>query len=287
MTEEPRADSVPPYFDMLFARLASDDPAATAAFGRHVHWGCWQDPDSADGSPEDYARAAEELCHRVCSAADIRAGQRLLDVGCGFGGTIAWLNERFDHLDMTGVNIDSRQLERARRTVRARAGNRITFIEADACQLPFSDASFDVILAVECVFHFPSRERFLAEACRVLRPGGRLALSDFVPTEEALPVLRQFNPGASAATRQTYGHVDLLCSLTLYRKLADRSGLAMDRIQDITANTLPTYPFLRSYFRGWHDPSEGKVFEKATGHLEMASRNGWLRYTVLGLHKAA
>lgn len=287
MTRPTPADSIPPYFDMLFARLANDDPAAKAAFGRHVHWGCWNDPERADGSPEDYARAAEEMCHRVCAAADIRDGMRLLDVGCGFGGTIASLNEQFDDLDMTGVNIDGRQLSRARRVVRPRAGNRIQFVEADACVLPFSDGLFDVVLAVECVFHFPSRERFLAEACRVLKPGGRLALSDFVPTEEAVPLLRQINPGTNSATRQSYGHVDLLCSMTLYEKLADGAGLCVDRHQDLTPNTLPTYPFLRGYFRQWHNPTEARVFEKATGQLEMASQMGWLRYTVLGFHKAA
>jgi hypothetical protein len=91
----PSLAEAPPYFDTLFQLLQDNDPDTLAAFGRHVHWGYWESPDSADGSAQDYARAAERLCRRVCDAADIRDGQRIVDVGCGFGGTIASLNERF------------------------------------------------------------------------------------------------------------------------------------------------------------------------------------------------
>ena len=111
-------DVPPPYFDALFERFAAGDRAATVAFGRHVHWGYWPDPDAADGTPEDYARAAEELCRRVCDAAPVTGGMRVLDVGCGFGGTVASLNERFRDLDMVGVNIDPRQLARAAELVK-------------------------------------------------------------------------------------------------------------------------------------------------------------------------
>src|SRR6184192_2318285 len=94
------APQVPPYFDVLFHRLAGNDPSTTTAFGRHVHWGYWGDPGKADGSAEDYAKAAERLCGVVCAAAGVRDGLRVLDVGCGFGGTLASLNDRFSNLEL-------------------------------------------------------------------------------------------------------------------------------------------------------------------------------------------
>src|SRR5687768_13614866 len=96
---------VAPYFDVLLERLDEGDARACTAFGRHVHWGWWPDPDQASGTPEDYAAAAERMCHKVCAAAGVGEGMRVLDVGCGLGGTIASLNERFSDLDMVGVNI--------------------------------------------------------------------------------------------------------------------------------------------------------------------------------------
>ena len=128
---------VAPYFDVLLQRLEDGDARACAAFGRHVHWGWWPEPERADGSPEDYAAAAERMCRKVCDAAGISDGMRVLDVGCGFGGTIASLNEHFTGLDLVGVNIDARQLERAARTVRPANGNRIRWVEADACAVVF------------------------------------------------------------------------------------------------------------------------------------------------------
>ncbi|MFN4261074.1 MAG: class I SAM-dependent methyltransferase [Gemmataceae bacterium] len=277
----------PPYFDILFARLQKQEPVTTIAFGKHVHWGYWDEPDQADGSPEDYAAAAERLCQQVIRAGAIHDGQRVLDVGCGFGGTIASLNERFGNLDMIGVNIDARQLDRARQEVRPHNGNRVEFIEADACQLPFPNDSFDRILAVECIFHFGDRGAFFAEASRVLRPGGVLALSDFVPPEDAVSVLKSFNASQDEATRRTYGAINVLCSLDNYRALAQSSGFTLDQVHNISRHTLPTYPFLRKHLRTWDDPADARFFDKATGQLEMACHADLLHYTILRFQRIA
>ena len=288
MTEpQERAPRLPPYFDMLFQRLGAGEADTATAFGRHVHWGYWAQPETAERTAEDYAAAAEAMCRQVCDAAGVRDGMRVLDVGCGFGGTIASLNERFGDLELVGVNIDPRQLERARELVRPRPGNRVTFVEADACRLPFPPGSFDVVLAVECVFHFPSRADFFAGAARVLSDGGTLTVSDFVPPAEHLPLLRQHGTGADDATRQTYGHVDLLCTRDDYDRLAAAAGLAPAEARDITEHTLPTYDFLRAHQRAWKQAAEARQYDRATGRLEVASRMGWLKYTILRFVKPA
>lgn len=275
----------PPYFDGLLTRLANNEPFAAVAFGRHVHWGYWSDPKAADGTPSDYAWAAELLGRRVCDAAGVRDNQRVLDVGCGFGGTLASLNERFRGLDMVGLNIDARQLERAQREFRPLHGNRARFVHGDAGALPLPDQSTDVVLAVECIFHFLSRAAFFAEASRALVPGGTMAISDFVPPAKAIPILKKLN-SEDESLGQTYGHLDVLCTRESYRLLAEEYGLELVHCENINAHTMPTYTFLRRTIREhWNDRPDAIAYERATARIETACRMGLLAYTVLSFRK--
>lgn len=278
---------IAPYFDQLLERLQAGDPTSQAAFGRHVHWGYWPDPSQAQGSAEDYAAAAERLCRLIWEAAGIGDGMRVLDVGCGIGGTIASLNECFHDLELIGLNIDPRQLQRAADTVKPQNGNRIRFVEGDACKLAFPAASFDAVLAVECIFHFDSRADFLRGAAQVLRPQGRLALSDFVPPREVLPTLRQYDPGKDEATRRTYGRIDVLCPTETYRELADAVGLTLLASRDVNAQTMPTYAFLLADLRSRPDRKSARVHARATARLEMACQMRLLQYTILSFVRRA
>lgn len=276
-----------PYFDVLLERLAAGDRQSVVAFGRHVHWGYWSEPDRATGTAADYARAAEAMCRQIVDSAGPRDGTRILDVGCGFGGTIATLNETCRDMDLVGVNIDARQLARARELVTPQNGNRVRFVEADACRLPFPAGSFDIVLAVECIFHFPSRAGFLAEAGRVLAAAGVAVISDFVPPAEYVGVLRQHGTGSDTATQKSYGAVDVLCTLDRYGELASAAGLQLSESRGVTRHTLPTYPFLRSHNRASPHPEQARHFDRATARLELASRMGWLDYTILRFGRRA
>ena len=125
----PKKDTVQlPYFDYLFASLKENNLLVEKSFGRHVHWGYWEQPQQATGTGDDFAAAAEQLTEQLCIAANIQNGQKILDAGCGFGGTIAHLNENYSEMELSGLNLDDRQLVRAKQQVEAQGLTKSTFI---------------------------------------------------------------------------------------------------------------------------------------------------------------
>jgi phthiocerol/phenolphthiocerol synthesis type-I polyketide synthase E len=108
-------------------------------------------------------------------------GKDILDVGCGRGGTIATLKEFFAPATLTGIDLSSEATAFNRRT---HTDPRCSFHEGDAEDLPFDDASFDTVVNVESSHSYPEINRFYAETCRVLKPGGWFLYTDLLPREQ-------------------------------------------------------------------------------------------------------
>jgi SAM-dependent methyltransferase len=132
-------------------------------------------------SAGDYAVVGATLqivSEQLCEAADVRPGQRVLDVATGNGGTAIAAARRF--CEVTGADYVPELLERARERARAERFT-ITFDEADAEDLPYGGSTFDQVLSTFGVMFAADQERAAAELLRVCRAGGSIGLANWTP----------------------------------------------------------------------------------------------------------
>lgn len=168
----------------------------------------------ASGNYAAVAARIQSIAEQLVDAADLAAGQTVLDVATGSGN--AALAAARSGGEVTGLDYVPSLLERARARAAAE-GFDIEFVDGDAEDLPFADASFDSVISVLGVMFTADQERAASELLRVTRPGGTIAMANWTPSsfigEMFRTVARHVPPPAGVRSPLEWGTEPRLAEL--------------------------------------------------------------------------
>lgn len=145
-----------------------------------LHYGIWRK------GIKSFGEALAQTNIELAAKAEIKTTDRVLDAGCGVGGSSVFLAKNIG-CQVVGVTLSQQQVERAYANAeKNNVKDLVNFHQRDYCDTGFEAASFDVIWGIECHLTESSKEKFVKEASRLLKPGGRLIIAEYFLTKEKM-----------------------------------------------------------------------------------------------------
>ena len=215
-------DFVSPYYRLLW--------------GEHIHHGYWVRGD------ESKETAQIQLIEHLAQLANIKAGSRVLDIGCGFGGSSVYLAKKYG-ASVTGITISPVQVQMAKEAA-AKTKVDASFLLMDAEEMQFAQP-FDVLWSVESISHYQNPRQFFVSAVKFLKPGGCFALTDWFQKEDL-----------SAAEKKKFiepiekGMMVELRGMNDYSGFLVSSGLQVVHRQDLTRNCAKSWDIGMDIIKG-------------------------------------
>ncbi len=255
----------------------------------YLNFGDWHD------HPTSYRLAAEALATRLVTFAGLsptpNGKRKAIDVGFGFGEQDILWAKRFG-LEIIGVNLAAFQIQAAwERVLSSGLAEQIRYLQATATGLPLSTESADLVVALECAFHFADRRDFINEAFRVLRAGGTLATADFVVErrqESSLslwPLIQRIFIGATRRYAQV--PVGNLYGIEGYRAHLREAGFSEIEIQPVGQDVIQGFcRFMRSKdYLSRYPLIVQPFFALGSRFMMMAHERKWIDYVLVRASK--
>jgi SAM-dependent methyltransferase len=159
--------------------------------------------------------------------AELRRGQRIADFCAGLAGPARYYATRYG-VDVTGIELTPARVKGANELTRlVGLDDKVRVVEGNVMAVPLEDASVDAVLSQEALLHVPDKAKALREAHRILKPGGRLAFTDWVAHEPLSEADAQLMWQGMAATN--------LLNLADYEALLTGCGFTVVSCEDLTA----------------------------------------------------
>ena len=138
-----------------------------------MHYGYWD--ETTEGVSDALIRENQVLAER----AEIKKEHRVLDAGCGVGGSSIWMGQNIG-CETLGITLSAEQVIACKKNAEEAGTSGLNAFEVrDYTDTGLEDGVFDVVWAIESVCHAPNKEDFVKEAFRILKPGGKLIIADF------------------------------------------------------------------------------------------------------------
>ncbi len=178
-----------------------------------------------------YIQANKDLALELANHGQFCGGLSILDVGSGAGAQdFLWARD-FDLSEIEALDITPQHVIAAKTHLSNYSGKtKIKFNLGNACQLDYPADRFDRVIALDCAYHFDIRESFLRQAYRVLRPGGKLVVSDMLPDTRGIvnSPLQKFLRRSICIPKKNLYPIDI------YEKKLKEIGYHSFEVKDVT-----------------------------------------------------
>lgn len=196
-----------------------------------MHYGYWDETVKSHG--DSLLKMNQVLGEKM----KIKAGDNILDAGCGVGAISIWLAEHYHNVKLTGISISKYHVNKAAAFAKTHGvDDRVVFLERNFLSTGFPNDSFDVIFSVESFCHAENKLDFIRESYRILKSGGKLIIADYYLTKNELnhfekKIMRLFLNGWAVPDIPSRGN---------FLQDVGQAGFKNIEHQDITKNISPS-----------------------------------------------
>ena len=256
--------------------------AVRTIWGPHIHHGYFET------NRETPLEAQEKLIEKLTALIKISAHDKILDAGCGMGGSSLYLAKKYQ-AEVTGITLSQKQMEIAAQSARKEGVKNVSFKVEDALSMAsFPDNTFDVVWSLESCEQFYDKSLFIRQAFRVLKPGGQLMLATWCSGADKYE-------GIQARIYRKFcviWQVPYMPTINHYTKLLQQQGFTVGQVLNWSSHVVKTWEIglenLRSYplfkiFRmsGWR----GLVFRKQVKIMQAGFDQQMVEYGVFSAGK--